>query len=351
MRLRRAVTPYLQRITRQQSVHFSIEKMAGDASSREYFRLHILNHPQLRSLVLMRFNPGDAFRSDEAGNGDDSADFPFTNVQRFLDRGGLPVPKIFHASVSRGLIFLEDLGDVQLFSKVHDAGRDIRLDWYRRALDLLVQFQTHGESVQADCLAFSRRFDYDLLMWEFDHYVEYGIEALYDITVPDDDRRLMTVHFDRICRLLVELPTGLVHRDFQSRNIMVHKGDLSLIDFQDALIGPWPYDLVALLRDSYIALEGDLVDELVDAYLDRWEIAKGITVDRDAFKMGFRMQTVQRKLKDAGRFVFIDRVKHNPSFLGYIPDSLSYVRWALKGLPEFHDLAELLSRYEARLSL
>ena len=64
----------------------------------------------------------------------------------------------------------------------------------------------------------------------------------------------------------------------------------------------------------------------------------------------FDLLTVQRKLKDAGRFVFIDRVKKNPSFLAHIPSSLHYVRDALKRRPELREVEEILRKHVPELA-
>jgi len=112
-----------------------------------------------------------------------------------------------------------------------------------------------------------------------------------------------------------------------------------VIDFQDALLGSAAYDLVGLLRDSYVALSTPLLDELVDHH------AQLAGYDRASFRALFDLQTVQRKLKDAGRFVFIDRVKKNPGFLVHIPNSLAYVANAFRRLPELAPLQEVLCRH------
>ena len=353
MDLENLVRPYIQDVAGRREVSFTLEKIVGDASSREYFRVRLRNGGDMESLVLMKFDPEGVGRSDEGTvEGDGSTGFPFTDVQRYLSQGGIKVPELYAAYVSRGICLLEDLADVQMFALVEDADDETRRRWYRRAIDVLVKIQTLARTrPDTSCVAFNRRFTHDLLMWEFDHYLEYGLEAMYETRLPDSDRGPMREAFDGICRELIELPQIFVHRDFQSRNIMVRDGELALIDFQDALIGPLPYDLVALLRDSYVLLDDSLVDELIAYYLEGCEAAGDRPIGREVFRRGFLLQTIQRKLKDAGRFVFIDLVKKNPFFLPFIPGSLEYVRRALGKLPEFHDLASRLARYEKRLSL
>jgi len=123
-----------------------------------------------------------------------------------------------------------------------------------------------------------------------------------------------------------------------------------VIDFQDALVGPYVYDLVSLLRDSYIELPPDLVSELVDEYL---RVGRGADLpwcdDPDAVRRAFHLQTVQRKLKDAGRFVYIDRETEHPEFLDYYEPSIRYVDTALRRLSGWDALRETLHRLEPSL--
>ena len=154
--------------------------------------------------------------------------------------------------------------------------------------------------------------------------------------------------FDRLVDELWDLLDMLVLRDFQSRNLMRKDGEWKIIDFQDALIGPFSYDLVALLaRLVYRARRRARMRELVDYYTTRARRGLPWCGDPDAVWRAFNLQTVQRKLKDAGRFVYIDRVKDNPDFLEYYDASIGYVESALEQLPGWGDLAHGTSRRRA----
>jgi hypothetical protein len=131
---------------------------------------------------------------------------------------------------------------------------------------------------------------------------------------------------------------------------MVKDGELVVIDFQDALQAPRQYDLVALLRDSYVELDRAFVDAMLDAYIDAFARAGGEKIAPGPFKQWFDLLTVQRKLKDAGRFEFINRVKGNPGFLVSIPASLRYVKAALDRLPELSDLRRIIAGYVPELA-
>jgi aminoglycoside/choline kinase family phosphotransferase len=189
----------------------------------------------------------------------------------------------------------------------------------------------------------TRAFDETLLRWELDHFREWGLEARDRALSPEDRARFDAIA-DRLARRIAAWPRGFVHRDYQSRNLMVvdrgaEQGvELVWIDFQDALLGPRAYDLVALLNDSYQSLD----HAFIEVRLDDFAAARGEgRAGREALGREFDVITVQRKLKDAGRFIFIDRVKKNPSFLPYFEPSLDKVKAALSRLADEEDMREL----------
>jgi aminoglycoside/choline kinase family phosphotransferase len=194
-----------------------------------------------------------------------------------------------------------------------------------------------------ESIAFRRTFDRALLRGELDHFREWGLEALHG-PLPAQDRRALDACFERITDRILALPQGFVHRDYQSRNLMwaprEHGLELTIIDFQDALRGPQAYDLVALLNDSYVVLDAELQRATLLAYAAARGFDRAQTA---ALLAGFQLIAVQRKLKDAGRFVFIDRVRGNPSFLPHYPQSLRYAGRALRASGD-SELEALLTR-------
>jgi N-acetylmuramate 1-kinase len=322
--------------------HPRLETLPGGASIRRYHRVTV-DGGKMPTLMVMELGD-NPLKSEEAAKAAAPTELPFINVQRYLARAGAAVPAIYRYDVERGFLYLEDLGDITFESRVLDAGDDVRGRYYRQAIDQLVDLQRFAaEHPDPECVAFSRGFDYDLLKWELDHFREYGLEAQGHTPTPAQREELERV-FRSIAEQLAAEPRGFVHRDYQSRNLMVQDGhdghpQLRIIDFQDALLGTRAYDLVGLLRDSYVALSPSLLDGLVAHYVAR------AGADAARFTHLFDLQVVQRKLKDAGRFVFIDRVKNNPSFLKHIPNSLDYVARSLSRLPELSSLREILSQY------
>jgi N-acetylmuramate 1-kinase len=302
-------------------------RLKGDASNRSYLRVG--TWPD--SVVVMVM-PEQPRASEEAAGVAVPGELPFLDVQRYLARLGVRVPAILRYDEPAGIMVLEDLGDVTLEKALETSSKEVL---YRAAVQLLARLRGAAEAApDASSIAFRRAFDEELYLWELHHFREWGLEAWSGRTPAPSERQVLEDSFRSIARRLAAAPRGFTHRDYQSRNLMVKQGELVLIDFQDALQGPRAYDLVALLRDSYVLLDEEGVEALLGQYLEALEARTGVRNERAEFRRYFDLLTVQRKLKDAGRFEFIHRVKGNPGFLPHIPQSLAYVRGAFQRLAD-----------------
>lgn len=331
-----------RRATGRDQTGAPVRRLAGHASLRSYWRVGT----QPASLVVMVLPPDG--KPEEVTKGGAPAVNPFVDVQRYLDGVGVRVPAIHAFDEAEGLMVLEDLGDEMLETRLLAGAPPAPL--YERAIDQLARLRARAEARPGGCVAFGRRFDRDLYRWELEHFVEWGLEAWKGGKLTPGERSVVDREFDRIARALEEEPAGFTHRDYQSRNLMVlPSGEQAVIDFQDALLGPRQYDLVALLRDSYVELDVPLVEAMLQRWLDRFAAEGGPRLDHASFRAAFDLLTVQRKLKDAGRFVFIDRVKGNPGFLPSIPASLRYVRDAFARRPDLAELQGVLARHVPEL--
>ncbi len=336
--------------------------LAGDASNRRYFRLALAGGPPA-SVILMQLAAPEAFKqSEEAVSGTTGpiTELPFINIQRHLAKAGVAVPALYHYDQEAGLLYLEDFGDLLLVQACEGAPAERVARLYRRAIDGLVRIQVQASDLRdGGCLAFHRAFDVPLLMWEFEHFLEYGVVARRQAPMAAEDAQAVRAEFRRIAERLAAEPRVFTHRDYHSRNLMVcdagprtdgdESGRLGVLDFQDALMGPATYDLASLLRDAYIALDEALIEELLAYYLDRMAAAGRPVSDWAGFRTLHDLTSIQRNLKAAGRFVYIDRVKGNPKFLADVPRVLGYVRRNLAKYPELAALRKHLSPYVPEL--
>lgn len=229
-------------------------RLPGDASNRSYYRLGWKENGSLQALILMVLAEPEGFKaSEEAVSGAPSQinELPFINVQRHLQACKAAVPEILHYDMKRGWLFLEDLGDITFASEIEGHLQDeaVVARYYKKAIDALLTLHLEATAVPSiPSLAHQRAFDHSLFMWEFDHFIEYGIEKRERITLPEKEKTAIRAHFGDIALRLASLPRVFTHRDYHSRNLMVqhepdHRPDLNrfhfrirIIDFQDALI-------------------------------------------------------------------------------------------------------------------
>ena len=261
---------------------------------------------------------------------------PFLEIRELLENARIRVPRLHGALPERGILVVEDLGETLAERLLRTPAERDAL--YGRAVCDLAAAQRALSVLPDGSIVRTRSLDRELLTWELEHFREWGVEAL-GVTLSATERSA----FERATSYLVDtiagLPQGFVHRDYQSRNLLVPSdGSIAWIDFQDALLGPRAYDLVALLRDSYQAFD----EEFVTARLAEFAAAGGLTAD-DALALRFELDviTVQRKLKDAGRFVFFERTRGDPSYLQFFVPTLELVLAAISRLPARPELAEL----------
>jgi len=332
----------------------------GDASNRRYFRIELAGGSPT-SVVLMQLAEPEAFKqSEEAVSGATITitELPFINILKHLVQAGVGVPTLYYYDQSAGLLYLEDFGDVTL-AQACGGGRpgttSAVADLYRDAVDALARMHLNATNPRASgCLAFHRRFDVPLLMWEFDHFLEFGVVARQGKPMCADDEQPIRAEFRKIAEWLEAQPAVFTHRDYHSRNLMVRDtarngSRLGVLDFQDALLGPATYDLASLLRDAYVAIEEAFIDELIQRYCAHVAGRLDVPGDHAAFRRLFDFTSIQRNLKAAGRFMYIDRVKHNPKFLADIPRVLGYVRRNLAAYPELATLRKHLAKYVPEL--
>jgi hypothetical protein len=318
--------------------------MPGGASVRRYFRVDVPGRigKAVAMYVPEELRAAGASSEKMASAGRDVVRrWPFLEVRDLLADHGVRVPRVFSDASPDGWLLIEDLGDDTVASYLEKNPSE-RCSVYQKAVRDLACAQQALAALPEDSVIRTRSFDYEVLRWELDHFLEWGIDAR-GIEIGPEDRSLFDRIADRLAARIAGWPYGFVHRDYQSRNLMVVPApgggiDLCWIDFQDALLGPRHYDLVALLHDSYQKLDPGFIDDRLREHCDLMGLD---SMDRENFRRGFDLVTVQRKLKDAGRFVFIDRKKGDPGFLPFVDPTLQKVRFALGRLADEPDMVEL----------
>jgi aminoglycoside/choline kinase family phosphotransferase len=302
--------------------------LTGDASDRRYFRVLNQDGP---SIVLALY--AAAF---------DVTALPFVNVATLLAQMPVPIPEVLGHADDLGILALQDLGDVTLQAHLGAATPAEHAALYRQAVALIATLQRRGEQLSSpQYLPYGISFDVEKLTWELEFFTKHFLEAYRGVTLADDERGALREEFAAIVQELASEPRVLCHREYHSRNLMLREAELYIIDFQDARMGPDTYDLVSLLRDSYVDLPERVVDDLIAYFL----ALKGQTDDEPGFRRRFDVMALQRNLKALGTFGYQTTARRNPVYIQYIPRTLRYVRDNLNTQPRFARLRELLAAH------
>ena len=255
--------------------------------------------------------------------------YSYVAIGNHLARAGIPVPRIYDFNREAGIIVLEYLGEKCLQREI--LGLISKRDWpgvknfYREALSLLARMQVIGSR------GFNLKWCYDSQYYDSRMAMEH--EAFYFLSSfvgefmghnktsgVEDELRSLALRVDSIrCKEF------FLHRDFQSRNILIQDGALRIIDFQGGRLGPLGYDVAALILDPYVALPEAIRSELLDIYLEELE-GLGIVLDRDVFEKEFRLLALLRTMQTLGAYSYLYLVKKRPFFSPYISPAFSNLK-------------------------
>src|SRR5438093_3017960 len=256
--------------------------LTGDASDRKYFRVI----PADATSIVLALHAGPI----------EFATLPFANVANLLQQVPLPVPVVLDHSDALGIIALQDLGDVTLQAHLGAASPAEHAALYRQAVAFIEVLQRRGAELVSDSYTpYRMAFDVEKLTWELEYFVRHFVVAYRGVPLRAAQQAALAEEWAAVVGELASEPRVLCHRDYHSRNLMLHDGNLYIIDFQDARLGPDTYDLVSLLRDAYVDIAERQLDDLVAYFL----ALKGVH-DQDEFRRRFDLMALQRNLKALG---------------------------------------------------
>lgn len=305
-----------------------VDKLAGDASTRRYYRLFT----EKTSYVVCLDNPQT----------DMSVPHAFVSKQEFLKKAGVRVPDVLDAQLSRGYILEEDLGDVTFLThlaRISDPKEEMRL--YQKVVEqLLTLHRLPRASIESSGL-FTLAFDHEKYMQEMDFTFKFFFGHFLKYT-DEEGIALVRGEFDTICQRLAKQPMVLTHRDFHSRNIMVKGDELIFIDFQDARWGIPQYDLVSLLEDCYYQISPENHERLKRLYFEQLPASSHGQGNWETFCEFYDDMLLQRVFKAVGSFSYIYATRQDARYLKYIGYAMEKIRCTLMSRPRYQKLRQQL---------
>ncbi len=250
----------------------------------------------------------------------------YIEYTRFFWHHGVPVPELRSVDFERKQALLEDLGDLTLYSWLKCARPERQIEvLYERVLDIGVMLHTEVTRHASECpLLGERLFDYGHLRWETTYFVERFVQGVRNVPVLDPSG--LEKDFHLLALQVDSFPKTIIHRDFQSQNIMVTRGTRPrLIDYQGARIGPPAYDVVSLLWDPYYHLDRRVRERLLRYYVDRAKKQDG-GFDEAGFTGSLVPCRLQRHMQALGAYGFLTKVKRKKYFLKHAQEGMRLLR-------------------------
>ncbi len=241
----------------------------------------------------------------------------FAPVTAFLNRHEIPAPQLIEWDEGGDMVWVEDLGSLDLGHLEKEDWETVRRPAYEETLRTVMMLHSiHEASPPADLPELEPGFDDALYQWEQDYFLEQYVARFHSAEAARDLR-----NDSSLCELKEELcglPRALVHRDFQSTNVMVVGARTVLIDYQGLRWGVPEYDLGSLIYDPYIEFTSEERSTLVNAYYEL-KVASGSSQTKEEFERQLVRATTQRLMQAMGAYGFLGEVKGKKEFLDHIP--------------------------------
>jgi N-acetylmuramate 1-kinase len=262
----------------------------------------------------------------------------FVQVAENFRKVSVNVPEVYAVDYEKGFMCLSYFGETLLWDKLELLKQQNGLtevqSIYLQAFSILIKIQ--GVREGSDILL--PPFDGVMLQTEMDLFREWFCGGIMDLELTDNDNDLLDHYFGLLIDAAMDQPQVCVHRDYHSRNLMYQTDrNFGVLDFQDAVVGPFTYDVVSLIKDCYISWPKTMIRELALQYANMAQTAGIIdSFNDEEFLFSFDMMGLQRHLKATGIFSRLYLRDSKTRYLSDIPRTLAYIKEVLGDYPQMY---------------
>jgi len=277
---------------------FPAQALVEQGSSRRYYRLGEGSN----SLVLMLCEFGDP-------------DFTrFIETSKFLNSLQLGNPAMWAWSDTQFAALLEDLGDDTIYRLVQNNNDpNFIRGIYTKVVHFLVEFHLSAFRAKGRCqVACDRTMDYDQLRWETRYFCkEFLIKRL---GFPNETLASLDPEFHFLAKLVSTHPMTLIHRDFQSQNLLLKEGEIHVVDYQGMRKGSIAYDFMSLINDPYVHLSEELKVILKQEFIQLLENEEELACSGAEWERRMLTAGLQRNMQALGAYAFLSGEKGKSQF-------------------------------------
>ena len=309
----------------------SITEVSTGGSDRQYYRI---KGKENKTIICMRYTD------------DRKENSLYHSISIFLRDLNINVPELYYCE--NGSILLEDLGDKDLCSLMVNGSESKNEQYYGQVIDQLLVLHGAGLSHIKNIPMLSKEFDSELYLWESKYFMENFIHNYLSIDLEKNFTEKLTSEFNMLAQKLSAEDRVLVHRDCQSKNILIKNEETYFIDFQGMRYGLGQYDLASLLEDPYVEVTCEFKEELIKYY---YNDTKNMFADRCAsgynnweqFYEIYNYCALQRLMQALGAYCFLGLKKSKKQYLQYVPNAVRKLKNITEKTCEFEGINELLN--------
>ncbi len=308
------------------------ESIPGDGSKRRFWRIRLRRSGV--SYIVMENGPSDGYAGRE--------NLAYLHIGRHLFNKGLPVPEIHRYNLEKGWFIMTDLGEVSLQNRVSNPTH--RIPIYERVIEELFRLQVEGAGgFDTNWTCQTKKYDRHVMRrYEADYFRDAFLNRYLGLELGRDE---LEMPFNYLAEKASSANFHFfLHRDFQSRNIMISGERVGIIDWQGGRLGPLGYDLASLLIDPYVGLTHEERDHILGCYLQL--LKSEHPGEAETFEWTYPYLAIQRNLQILGAFSFLSKVRGKTYFEEYIPTALHSLLQLLKELDD-RKLSELKGLVES----
>ncbi len=315
----------------------SLQRLSSDTSIKQFAAIHFQQQNYLLIILPTTGKTSEEIFVDENPLPHSQAD-AFIQSSQILSEYTSAIPPIYAINQQHGIVLTARHGNTTFYDAIEKQLINQQLQAIlQRTIDWIIQLQSIPQNAQIAFIAHQRQLAKKTLFAECQEFIDYGLPHQYGKPIHAATLNSLTPLFTDLCTRIAALKQTLIHRDLQSKNIMLADDQqIGIIDYQDCCMGPYTYDLASLLYDPYVSFSEEVLATASHYYYQ--QAVKNCIIENiseSQFLQDVKLTAIQRLLKAAGRYIYIAKEKHQDTHVKFFQPALLRCMSLLAEFPEY----------------